>query len=462
MRRSVVVGAACALLMACGGASEKEVASPPPSPAAVTISVSPAAVSLTAGATQAFSAGVVGLSDIAVIWSVQEGTAGGAITTAGLYTAPSAAGTYHVVATSVTDASKSAAAAVSVAAKAQSGTWVSGYYVGYQASMYPAAKVDFSAITHLMVGAILPNADGTLDKSFYIDAVNGPAMARDLATRAHTAGRRAILMVGGAGSLAGWQGASSAANLSAFVDNLVGTMQNLEYDGLDLDWEPISSADQPRLLALVQALRAKVPGALITMPINFVIGAADPWYAQVAPYLDQMNIMSYGMSDVWPGWQSWHSAALSGESSSHPSSVSSSANAFAAAGVPKGKIGIGIGFYGSCWSGVTGPGQTIGAGKIVASDNVMTYAHINASYYSAGAYLWDDAAKAGYLSFPQAVGPEACNFVSYEDDASIAAKGQWVRSQGYGGTIIWTVNEGYVAASGTNPPLDSVRRAFLN
>ena len=34
------------------------------------------------------------------------------------------------------------------------------------------------------------------------------------------------------------------ANLPAFVDNLVGAMQALGFDGLDLDWEPIASADQ--------------------------------------------------------------------------------------------------------------------------------------------------------------------------------------------------------------------------
>jgi chitinase len=174
-----------------------------------------------------------------------------------------------------------------------------------------------------------------------------------------------------------------------------------------------------------------------------------------------VNIMSYGRADAWSGWQSWHSAALGGETQAYPSSVSSSADSYAAAGIPKAKIGIGIGFYGSCWNSVTGPRQSTGSGKVVASDNVMTYAHLQSSYYSAGAYHWDDAAKVGYLSFPQATGPEACNFVSYEDDASIMAKGQWVRSHGYGGTIIWSVNQGYVAASGTNPPLDSVRRAFL-
>ena len=142
------VGSACAVLMACGGASEKAIADPA-NPPTVTVSVSPALVSLEAGATQAFSAVIDGANDLRVTWAVQEGAAGGAITSAGLYTAPSAAGTYHVIATSIADASRTAAAAVSVAAATRppppSSTWVSGYYPGYQASMYPAAKVDFSA-----------------------------------------------------------------------------------------------------------------------------------------------------------------------------------------------------------------------------------------------------------------------------------------------------------------------------
>src|SRR5438132_8702247 len=91
MSRFVIVGAACAVLMACGGASEKTIANPA-NPPAVTVSVSPALVSLAAGATQAFSAGVDGANDLGVTWSVQEGAAGGAITSAGLYPAPAAAG----------------------------------------------------------------------------------------------------------------------------------------------------------------------------------------------------------------------------------------------------------------------------------------------------------------------------------------------------------------------------------
>jgi hypothetical protein len=61
-----------------------------------------------------FSASVAGAADTSVDWSVQEGAAGGTVTPAGLYTAPQDAGTYHVVATSRADRTRSAVAAVTV------------------------------------------------------------------------------------------------------------------------------------------------------------------------------------------------------------------------------------------------------------------------------------------------------------------------------------------------------------
>jgi hypothetical protein len=47
-------------------------------------------------------------------WVVEEGAAGGTVTSSGLYTAPSKPGTYHVAATAVMDSSKTATASVSV------------------------------------------------------------------------------------------------------------------------------------------------------------------------------------------------------------------------------------------------------------------------------------------------------------------------------------------------------------
>jgi hypothetical protein len=87
---------------------------PPPPPPPVTLSVSPTDGSVNACKTLQFTATVTGSTDTSVTWTVQEGAAGGSITAGGLYTAPSGPGTYHVVATSVADPSKSVVAAVTV------------------------------------------------------------------------------------------------------------------------------------------------------------------------------------------------------------------------------------------------------------------------------------------------------------------------------------------------------------
>ncbi len=86
-------------------------------PPVITVSVSPASVSVSPGGTASFSATVSGTSagqSTAVTWSVQEGSGGGSVDAGGRYTAPSGTGTFHVVATSVADTSRSGSATVSV------------------------------------------------------------------------------------------------------------------------------------------------------------------------------------------------------------------------------------------------------------------------------------------------------------------------------------------------------------
>lgn len=81
------------------------------------VSVSPTPATLTLGQSQSFTATVTGSSNAAVNWSVQEGEAGGTITAAGVYTAPTnAGGTFHVVAVSQADPTESATAVITVQA----------------------------------------------------------------------------------------------------------------------------------------------------------------------------------------------------------------------------------------------------------------------------------------------------------------------------------------------------------
>jgi Bacterial Ig-like domain (group 2) len=79
----------------------------------VSVSLQPTSVSLAAGAKQQFTATVTGSSNTAVTWTAT----GGTISSAGLFTASSTAGTsFSVTATSAADTSKSAHAAVTITA----------------------------------------------------------------------------------------------------------------------------------------------------------------------------------------------------------------------------------------------------------------------------------------------------------------------------------------------------------
>lgn len=83
-------------------------------PPAVSVSISPTSSTIQVGGTQQFTATVTGSSNTSVTWTAS----GGTVSNVGLYTAPSATGTYTVTATSVADTSKKASATVTVAAAA--------------------------------------------------------------------------------------------------------------------------------------------------------------------------------------------------------------------------------------------------------------------------------------------------------------------------------------------------------
>jgi len=80
----------------------------------VSVMVSPPAPTVFLGAMQTFTASVGGTINTAATWTVQEGAAGGSITNLGVYIAPQVVGTYHVIATSVADSTKSGTATITV------------------------------------------------------------------------------------------------------------------------------------------------------------------------------------------------------------------------------------------------------------------------------------------------------------------------------------------------------------
>ncbi len=344
------------------------------------------------------------------------------------------------------------------------GLWVSGYIVGYQRDHYPNSAIDFSALSHLMIGATLPRVDGSVSSDFYLGA-EGLAWAKDAAARAKAAGKKPILMVGGAGNLP-WGTVTSDATRPAFVRNLLALMDSVGAVGLDIDWEPIADADKGKVISLAQNLRAARSGLILTIPlgwqpINKVLDRT--WHSALAAVYDQVNIMFYSAAGSWPGWTAGFHAPLRGAGPSTPVDLVTTVQAYLNGGVPPKKLGIGLGFYGLGYTPpVTGPGQALNGSQSNQNDNELSYFNLMRDYFKMERFKWDDTAQMGYLASATPFGPKQLSFVSYEDERSIAAKAAFVKEKGLGGTIIWTLGLGHLpGAPDAQPLLTATKKAFL-
>jgi chitinase len=157
---------------------------------------------------------------------------------------------------------------------------------------------------------------------------------------------------------------------------------------------------------------------------------------------------------------------VQGEAANHPSSINKTETAYAGFGVPAAKMGAGVGAYGHCWKGITGPNQSLASASETGGDNTLPFSKIMASYYNASLYNWDASALAGYLSSSTAFGPSGCTYLTYDTPQGVTAKAQYVIAHGMGGIMFWTIDQQYIAggASGAaqNPLLNAAMTGLGN
>lgn len=345
------------------------------------------------------------------------------------------------------------------AGEAQRQPWVSAYYAGWMQTYCPPSAVDFGAVTHIMHFSI--NPDGGPNISWTGNGLTASASTA-IINAAHNAGKKVLVTVGGWGDADGFESGTNATNRAAFIANLVKFVTDRGYDGLDIDWEPVTSSSQFRLFIpeLRAALDAAKPGLLLTIAS---MGGDHRDIAAVQEHFDQINIMTYDMSGAWDGWVVWHNAPVYDGGFRFPGtnrvvpSADGDVDDFLASGIAREKIGIGADFYGYVWSGVTTPRQTWNSTPSV-TDNVPYYQLMNT--YGAEPVLWDSIAHAAYISVFTGSG----KFVSLDDERTMAAKAEYVRSKGIGGMIIWELGGGYRAsrpAGERDALLQAVKRAFF-
>jgi len=318
--------------------------------------------------------------------------------------------------------------------------WVVAYYGAWMKGHLPPGQIDFSALTSVVNFSIFPEPDGSFDTTS-----NGitAAQTQALVQAAHKHGKQALLGVGGAGTRDGFVAWMKPNKRPDFVKLVVKHVVNGDYDGVDIDMEPVFDSDAGDFIAFAQDLRAGLDAVDPALLLTAAVGWREAVFGPVQKQFDRFGIMTYDISGAWPGWETWHNSPLSngglkfGSTKQPLPSCQTLVEEALAAKAPLAKLGIGIDFYAYVWKGATGPNQPI-AGVTVKPN--VPYFEMMDTLYDPAAVHWHAAAQAPYLSLGKGAQGQ---FVSYDDADSIAAKIAWAKQKGLGGVIVWELGGGF-------------------
>jgi GH18 family chitinase len=323
------------------------------------------------------------------------------------------------------------------------------------------AAIAADELTHINY-AFANIADGRVVEGFKNDAENFRVLA---ALRRRHPHLKILVSVGGWT----WSGGFSDAALTPesrrrFVQSAVEFVRRHDLDGFDVDWEypglpgygnTHRPEDKQNFTALMAELRAALDkeGAPRRRHylLTFAAGASSQFLAhtemeKVQASVDFVNLMTYDFREAEGDPIAGHHANLY----THPadpdqSSADRAVRDFLAAGVPPGKLVLGVPFYGRAWGDVDGDdanGGLLRPGRKPAERLDTHYANLSALVQSgAFARRWDPASQAPYLW-----SREKKMFVTFDDPESLRVKSRYIVEHGLAGAMFW---EYYADPTGT-------------
>lgn len=316
---------------------------------------------------------------------------------------------------------------------------VLGYY--YAGGGLAPSQINYRQFTHLCHAFATPDTSGGL-------VLEKGLPSRDLTSRAHAQGVKVLLSLGGAGNNLGFGAlTSSTATMDRFVSQVVGLVSEYGYDGVDIDWEyPADAREQAGFTDLCKRLREALDraksGALLTAAVGGNIGTTRYIDSDaVLPFLDYLNVMVYDMHGSWNDHAGFN-APLRHDPADKPECARNTMEGFMAywneeRHWPKAKLLVGIPSYGrgfpaSKWHEAIPVGAKPGHADVVFKNLPM--------FFEQGwKRSWNEAAAVPSLSKEGVK-----EVISYDDEQSVALKGQWAAEHGYPGVFFWEISQDYV------------------
>ena len=326
---------------------------------------------------------------------------------------------------------------------------------------YSAGQIPFQKLTHIAHSFLLldPKGDGSL-------SVNPSLIEPELIAKAHAAGVKVLIAVGGAmpGQEAAFaQVARNEAYRRAFARNVRDFVVARGYDGVDIDWEfPKALEDTAACTLLIKALRDEMPAPkwLLSMavPANPAADATGLDFGALTPMLDFFNVMTYDFHGPWSKHAGHNSPLnLSPDDPGREGSLTTSIDLFLQRyRVPAEKLNVGTAFYGYEFEGVSRLWGECACESVTKPRRYGAFIKQRLNRLGWGAYF-DKGAMAPYLLRRDAKSAPA--LVTYDDAASTERKVKYALGRRkLGGVFMWSLGADYDGVS--QDLMDAMYRAY--
>jgi len=279
-------------------------------------------------------------------------------------------------------------------------------------------------------------------------------------------------------SVGGWAWSGNFSDMAltkqsrkVFIESAVKFIEKYKLDGLDIDWEypgmpgdnhRFRPEDKQNYTLLLKELRARFDHEekrlhrhLVT---SIATGASTDFLehtemAKVQRYVDTVNLMSY---DYYvPSWDktTGHHAPLF-TNSADPKKISAdrTVQEYENAGVPPGKLVLGVPFYGKSWNQVPDSNHGLFQAGKEAPNAYLPYSALISLENSGYVRYWDAQSSAPYL-----YNQTTQTFISYDDPESLKKKCEYVLDHKLAGVMFWEYS-----GDAANILLDSINTGLGN
>ena len=262
---------------------------------------------------------------------------------------------------------------------------------------------------------------------------------------------RILLSIGGWGAGGFSTMAKTSATRAAFIASCMRAVAEYGLDGLDLDWEyptidsagiDADPADRENFTYLLTELRQALDTQFTDTHKMLTIAAGGGDYyvnaveiPKIVPVLDYISLMTYDLAGNWA--PAIHHTALY-STDAQPNSVDANVKRFLAAGVPAEKLVIGAAFYSRRWlhipdGGTHGLGQSATLSDPNSGSFGANFGTLSTIRNKDGYTVYRD----GTAHAPYLYNAENGEWLSYDDEESVAEKVRYARAHGLSGVMYW-------------------------